>query len=62
MSSSQAPAVPQTLRQWMQKTEVQLAMCVVGVVGSLLIYGVLQVRFSSGGEREVASTDDALLN
>lgn len=39
--------MPPTLRQWMQRTEVQLAMCVVGVVGSLLIYGVLQVRFVS---------------
>jgi len=36
--------VPQTLRQWAQRTEVQLGLCVVGVVGSLLIYGVLQVR------------------
>jgi hypothetical protein len=54
--SSQA-AVPPTLRQWMQRTEVQLALCVVGVVGSLLIYGVLQVRSFSQpptekGERE----------
>ena len=38
------PAAPPALRQWLQRTEVQLGMCVVGVVGSLLIYGVLQVR------------------
>lgn len=36
--------MPQTLRQWAQRTEVQLGLCVIGVVGSLLIYGVLQVR------------------
>jgi hypothetical protein len=48
MSSSSTQAVPpgpQALRQWMQRTEVQLGLCVVGVVGSLLIYGVLQVGF-----------------
>jgi hypothetical protein len=42
--SSPLPAAPPALRQWMQRTEVQLGMCVLGVVGSLLIYGVLQVR------------------
>lgn len=52
-----------TLPSWMQSEKLQLFLCFVGVVGSLLIYGVLQVSRgrACGPERGVSLLEEGQL-